>query len=75
VLFKDGTSSENIAVEYPIGHRRRRGEGIPELVKKFKINLARRFNDKKQAEILALCLEQKTLEAMPVNQFVDMLAI
>jgi aconitate hydratase 2/2-methylisocitrate dehydratase/2-methylcitrate dehydratase len=75
VFFKDGTSSENIAVEYPIGHRRRRGEGIPELVKKFKINLARRFDTKKQADILALCLEQKTLEAMPVNEFVDMLAV
>jgi aconitate hydratase 2/2-methylisocitrate dehydratase/2-methylcitrate dehydratase len=75
VFFKDGTSSENIAVEYPIGHRRRRGEGIPELVKKFKTNLARRFDAKKQAEILALCLEQKTLEAMPVNEFVDMLAV
>ena len=75
VFFNDGTSSENIAVEYPIGHRRRRGEGIPELVKKFKVNLARRFDAKKQADILALCLEQKTLEAMPVNQFVDMLAV
>lgn len=74
VFFKDGSNSENIAVEYPIGHRRRREEGIPELVKKFKINLARRFDAKKQADILALCLEQKTLEAMPVNQFVDMLA-
>ena len=75
IFFKDGTQSENIAVEYPIGHRRRRGEGIPELVKKFKINLARRFDAKKQADILALCLEQKTLEAMPVNEFVDMLAV
>ncbi len=75
IFFKDGTQSENIAVEYPIGHRRRRGEGIPELVKKFKINLARRFDAKKQADILALCLEQKTLEAMPVNKFVDMLAV
>jgi len=73
IFFKDGTSSSNIAVEYPIGHRRRRGEGIPELVRKFKINLARRFDAKKQAEILELCLAQKTLETMPVNAFVDML--
>lgn len=75
VFFKDGTSSENIAVEYPIGHRRRRVEGIPELVKKFKVNLARRFDAKKQADILTLCLDQKTLETMPVNQFVDMLTV
>ncbi|MBX9675580.1 MAG: bifunctional 2-methylcitrate dehydratase/aconitate hydratase [Methylotenera sp.] len=75
VFFKDGTSSDNIAVEYPIGHRRRRGEGIPELVKKFKVNLARRFDAKKQADILALCLDQAKLEATPVNVFVDMLVV
>jgi 2-methylcitrate dehydratase len=75
VFFKDGTSSENIAVEYPIGHRRRRGEGIPELVKKFKINLARRFDAGKQTQILNLCLDAKALEATPVNTFVDMLSV
>ena len=73
LFFKDGTQSEHVAVEYPIGHRRRRSEGIPELVKKFKVNLARRFDEQKQADILALCLDQKTLEATPVNAFVDML--
>ena len=75
VFFKDGSSSDNIAVEYPIGHRRRRGEGIPELVKKFKVNLARKFDAKKQADILALCLDQTKLEATSVNNFVDMLAV
>jgi 2-methylcitrate dehydratase len=75
IFFKDGTQSSNIAVEYPIGHRRRRGEGIPELVKKFKVNLARRFDGARQAEILALCQDQSKLEAMPVNQFVDMLMV
>ncbi len=75
VFFKDGSSSDKIAVEYPIGHRRRRGEGIPELVKKFKVNLARKFDTKKQAEILALCLDQAKLEATPVNVFVDMLVV
>lgn len=74
VFFNDGSTSNEIAVEYPIGHRRRRKEGIPELVKKFKVNLARRFDAKKQADILSLCLEQKALEAMPINQFVDMLS-
>ena len=75
VFFKDGTSSDNIAVDYPIGHRRRRGEGIPELVKKFKVNLARKFDATKQADILALCLDQGKLEATPVNVFVDMLVV
>ena len=75
IFFADGTSSDNIAVEYPIGHRRRRGEGIPELVKKFKVNLARKFDAKKQVDILALCLDQTKLEATSVNNFVDMLAV
>jgi aconitate hydratase 2/2-methylisocitrate dehydratase/2-methylcitrate dehydratase len=60
-------------VEYPVGHRRLRNEGIPELVKKFNANLTRRFDAKKQADILALCLDQTKLEVMLVNIFVDML--
>jgi 2-methylcitrate dehydratase len=75
IFFKDGSSSSNIAVEYPIGHRRRRQEGIPELVKKFKVNLNRRFDAKKQASILNLCLNQTALENTPVNEFVDMLSV
>ena len=72
VFFKDGSKSDNIEVAYPIGHRRRRAEGIPELVNKFKTNLARRFPAKQQARILAVCLDQKMLEAIPVNEFVNM---
>lgn len=75
ITFQDGTQSENVAVEYPIGHRRRRAEGIPELVKKFKINLARRFPARQQAAILDLCLDQKKLEATPVHTFVDLMVI
>ena len=75
VFFKDDTQSGNIAVEYPIGHRRRRAEGIPELVKKFKVNLARRFDAARQAEILALCQDQHALESTPVHVFVDMLTV
>src|SRR3954451_15021910 len=55
VFFKDGTATENIEVEYPIGHRRRRKEGVPLLVAKYKTNLARRFPPKQQAAILSLC--------------------
>ena len=72
IFFKDGTKTEKIEVEYPIGHRRRREEGIPELVKKFKINLERRFNAEKPKEILDVCLDQATLENLTVNEFVDM---
>jgi 2-methylcitrate dehydratase PrpD len=73
VFFKDGSKSDRVAVEYPIGHRRRRVEGIPQLVTKFKTNLARRFSTKQQSVILELCLDQKNLEAMPVNMFVDLM--
>lgn len=75
IFFRDGTQSENIAVEYPIGHRRRRAEGIPELVKKFRVNLARRFPAKQSNAILGLCLDAKQLEATTVNEFMDMLVI
>lgn len=74
IFFKDGSQSSNIAVEYPIGHRRRRNEGIPELVKKFQVNLARRFDKQKQTEILNLCLDQTNLENTDVNTFVDMMS-
>jgi 2-methylcitrate dehydratase len=75
VFFKDGTATEQVAVEYPIGHRRRRAEGIPEVVKKFKVNLARRFPAKQQAAILELCMDRARLEATPVNAFVDLFVI
>jgi len=75
IHFTDGSKSGKIDVEYPIGHRRRRKEGIPELVKKFKTNLARRFPEKQQKEILDVCLDQEGLETMAVNEFVDMFVI
>jgi len=75
VFFKDGTKTDRIEVEYPIGHRRRRREGMPVLVEKFRTNLARRFPAKQQAAILGVCLDQKRLEPLSVNEFVDMFVI
>ncbi len=75
VFFKDGTATEQVAVEYPIGHRRRRAEGIPALIKKYKVNLARRFPAKQQAAILQLCLDRARLETTPVNAFNDLFVI
>ncbi len=75
IFFKDGTSTEKVEVEYPIGHRRRRKEGIPLLVDKFKTNLGRRFPVKQQKAILDVCLDQAKLEVMNVNEFVDMFVI
>ena len=75
VFFKDGSRTDKIAVEYPIGHRRRRKEGVPVLIAKFITNLARRFPAKQQQAILALCQDQKKLESTPVNEFVDLFVI
>lgn len=71
VTLNDGTVLPEIAVEYPIGHKRRRAEGIPVLVEKFKTNLNRRFAAKQQKTILDLSLDEKTLHATPVNAYVD----
>jgi 2-methylcitrate dehydratase len=75
VEFKDGKKLAETLVEYPIGHKRRRKEGIPHLVEKFERNLARRFPEKQQKAILALCMDQKKLEQTPVNEFVDLMVI
>ncbi|MNP41075.1 2-methylcitrate dehydratase [compost metagenome] len=75
VFFKDGSSTENVVVEYPIGHRRRRAEGIPLLEDKFRANLLTRFTRQRSEEIFALCKDQVALEATPVNRFVDLFVI
>jgi 2-methylcitrate dehydratase len=75
VEFKDGKKLKEIVVEYPIGHKRRRKEGMPILVEKFKVNLARRFPEKQRAAILDLCMNQKKLETTPVHDFVDLMVI
>ena len=75
VTFKDGTKSRKVAVEYPIGHRRRRAEGIPLLEAKFRANLARRFPAKQRDTIVALSRDAGRLQATPVHEFVDKLVI
>jgi 2-methylcitrate dehydratase len=71
VYFKDGSRTDEVAIEYPVGHRRRRAEGVPLLEAKFRTNLARRFPARQAAAILALCQDQPRLEATPVHEFVD----
>ncbi|CAB3681769.1 bifunctional 2-methylcitrate dehydratase/aconitate hydratase [Trinickia soli] len=75
VEFNDGSKLDEVVVEYPIGHKRRRAEGIPLLVEKFKTNLARRFPEKQCRAILDVSLDQARLEQMPVNEYVDMYVI
>jgi 2-methylcitrate dehydratase len=71
LTMNDGSTMTE-TVEYPLGHRRRRSEGIPLLEAKFRINLARRFAPEKQAAILEVSLDQQTLEQMPVQEYVDL---
>ncbi len=75
VFFRDGTSTEPVVVEYPVGHRRRRAEGVPLLIEKFKTNLARRFSPKQAGQILSVCEDAERLQALPVHEFVDLMVI
>ena len=75
IFYKDGTTSDQITVEYPIGHRRRREEGIPILEDKFARNLAVRFPQGRVNEIFEMCVDLDRLIETPVNEFMDKLVI
>ncbi|HEX5462996.1 MAG TPA: bifunctional 2-methylcitrate dehydratase/aconitate hydratase [Steroidobacteraceae bacterium] len=75
VKLKDGRMLDEVVVEYPIGHRRRRQDGIPLLLAKFRRNLARRFPEKRQHAIAELSLDRARLEQTPVNEYVDLYVI
>jgi 2-methylcitrate dehydratase len=75
VFFTDGSRTDRIEVEYPIGHRRRREEGIPVLVEKFRRNVATRFPAKHARDIVELMMDKEELEATPVNEFMNLLMI
>ncbi|VUD47636.1 2-methylcitrate dehydratase [Thalassocella blandensis] len=75
VFFNDGSATEKVEIEYPIGHRRRREEGIPVLEQKFKNNLATRFPAERCEQIFALCKNPSALAKMPVNEFMSLLVI
>lgn len=75
IFFNDGSSTEVVEVEYPIGHKRRRAEGIPVLEQKFKNNLLKSFDVSVVDKILAKCLDQESLEAMSVLDFQAMLVV
>jgi 2-methylcitrate dehydratase len=70
VFFKDGTASQRVQVDYPIGHRKRREEGMPVLVKKFEASIAAHFNPKQTESIKAMFKDPVVLAAMTVSEFV-----
>ena len=73
IHFKDGTSTERVEVEYPIGHRRRREQGIPLLVEKFERNLRTQFSEDRSKAILELCENQEVLESTSVTDFMELM--
>jgi 2-methylcitrate dehydratase len=70
VFFKDGSASQRIAVDYPIGHRKRRAEGMPVLVKKFEDSVAAHFQAKQSESIKSMFSDQRALAALSVSDFV-----
>jgi 2-methylcitrate dehydratase len=75
IELTDGTVLPEVIVEYPIGHKRRRAEGIPLLLEKFRTNLARRFDEAQQRRILDASSDQVKLEAMPVDDYVGLYVV
>ncbi|MBU3645943.1 MAG: bifunctional 2-methylcitrate dehydratase/aconitate hydratase [Candidatus Nanopelagicaceae bacterium] len=73
ITLKDGTVLDEVAIEYPVGHKRRRAEGLPLLVKKYQTNLARIFDGKQLEEISALTLDYEKLSNAAVDQVMDLL--
>ena len=75
IHFNDGSSTKEIEVEYPIGHKRRREEGIPVLEHKFKNNLEITYDSDKCEEIYQLCIDQEKLESTSVTDFQELFAV
>ena len=72
VFFKDGSQTDKIEVEYPLGHRQRRHEGIPLLERKFLNSLEITYSKEHSDRIYSLCLDKEKIEQIPVNEFMDM---
>jgi 2-methylcitrate dehydratase len=73
VFFKDGSSTEKVAVDYPIGHRQRREEGIPVLIQKFKGSVSGKLGSAQWKKLDAVCADRATLSGMPVDDFMALL--
>ena len=72
IIFSDGSALDEIAIEYPVGHKRRRDEGIPLLIEKYRTNLARIFDEAQQEKIASLTLDYEKFSQTPVNEVMDL---
>jgi 2-methylcitrate dehydratase len=75
IHYRDGSQSRRVVVEYPIGHKRRREEGIPKLIEKFRTNLKTRLPQNRVDHLITLCSTQDVLESMAVDDFMDLWVI
>jgi 2-methylcitrate dehydratase len=75
VFFTDGSATERVEIEYPLGHRRRRAEALPLLLQKCRDNLSTRLPTEQATALIELCLDRERLSATPVDQFMELLVI
>ena len=75
IFFKDGSQTDKVEVEYPIGHRHRRKEGIPLLERKFFNSLKSTYSKEQSNKIYSLCLDTEKIKKIPVNEFMDMFVL
>ena len=75
VFFSDGTNTDKVAVEYPLGHPRRRGEALPALKRKFEDGLALVFASTQKARILEACEDRTRMESMPIHSLMSLLQV
>jgi 2-methylcitrate dehydratase len=74
IEFKDGSKTDRVSIEYPIGHRRRRQEAYPLIEEKFIHNVSTQFKKEQVDKIVSVCLDEKKFNSMPVNEFVELFA-
>lgn len=72
VIFKDGSKSDEVTIEYPLGHKRRREEGMPLLIEKYRTNLARIFDADQSAKIAKTTLDYEALVSASVNEVMEL---
>jgi 2-methylcitrate dehydratase len=75
IFFSDGSATERIEVEYPLGHRRRRSEALPLLVEKARANMSSCLPAERAEALIELCLDRRRLTSMPVNEFMELLVV
>ncbi len=73
VFFNDGSTTDRVAIDYPIGHRQRRDEGIPVLIKKFQDSVAGKLKPGQWQELDALCADRDRLAGTAVDDFMALL--